>query len=381
MPRRITPEEIRKTNKKQIYDFIYKEGKVSQNDIVTSLRLSRPTVAVNIAELEDEGLIFRDGQQDSDQIGRKAVAYSVVPDYRIAIGVELTRRHAKIIAVDLHGHKIDRKVHDIRFENKESYYRTVSDYIMEFAEALDIPDERILGVGIAMQGLVSPSGNVVIYGKIMSCTGASIDQFSRHLPYRCTFIHDPEGAARSELWVSPELTDAVYLSMSEHLGGAMIVNRTIQRGKSGHSATFEHVQIRPRGELCYCGKRGCFETVLSMNALLGDRDPDEFFEAVRTSGSAESVRWQAFLKMLASLIEALHLVNDVDYILGGHLAPYFTEDDINVLYDEIGRLCPFEENRDYILISKMPSHNINIGAALPYIEEFLNDAGNLIPQQ
>ena len=380
MPKRITPVEIRKTNKKQIYDFIYKEGKVSQNDIVTSLRLSRPTVAMNIAELEDEGLIFRDGQQDSDQIGRKAVAYSVVSDYRISIGVELTRRHVKIIAVDLYGRKIDRKVFDIAFENKDSYYKGVCDYIKEFIESLRIPADKVLGVGIAMQGLVSPDGNIVIYGKIMSCTGASIDSFSRYLPFKCTFIHDPEGAALSELWASPELTDAVYLSMSEHLGGAMIVNRTIQRGKSGHSATFEHIQIRPKGELCYCGKRGCFETVLSMHALLGDRDPDDFFEAVRTPGSAESVRWKAYLKMLATFIEGLHLVNDVDYILGGHLAPYFREEDIEVLYDEISKLCPFEENRDYILISKMPSHNINIGAALPFIEEFLTDAGNLLPE-
>lgn len=380
MTKRITPEEIRKTNKKQIFDFIYIEGKVSQNDIVTTLRLSRPTVAINITELEEEGLIFKDGQQDSDQIGRKAVAYSVVPDYRISIGVELTRRHTKIIAVDLYGHKISRKVHDIKFENKDSYYKTVSEYIKEFISSQGIPSEKVLGVGIAMQGLVSPDGNIIIYGEIMNCTGISIDLFSKHLPYKCTFIHDPEGAALSELWASPELTDAVYLSLSEHLGGAMIVNRTIQRGKSGHSATFEHIQIKPRGEQCYCGKRGCFETVLSMHALLGDRDPDEFFGAVRTHGSAESVRWNAYLKMLAKLIEALHLVNDVDYILGGHLAPYFTEDDINVLYDEISNLCPFEENRDYILISKMPSHNINIGAALPFIEKFLNDAGNLLPE-
>lgn len=380
MTTRITPEEIRKTNKKQIYDFIYNEGKVSQNDIVTSLRLSRPTVALNVTELEEDGLIFRNGQQDSVQIGRKAVAYSVVSDYRISIGVELTRRHAKIIAVDLYGNKVGRKVYDIKFENKESYYKAVTEHIREFTASLNIPDEKVLGVGIAMQGLVSPDGNVVLYGRIMDCTGASIDLISKHLPFKCTFVHDPEGAARSELWASPELTDAVYLSLSEHLGGAMIVNRSIQRGKSGHSATFEHIQFKPRGELCYCGKRGCFETVLSMHALLGDRDPDDFFAAVRSPGSAESIRWHAYLKSLAILIEDLHLVNDVDYILGGHLAPYFTEEDINVLYDEIGKLCPFDENRDYILISKMPSHNINIGAALPFIEDFLSDADSLLPE-
>lgn len=373
MARRITPVEIRKTNRKQIYEYIYKEGKVSQNDIALALRLSRPTVAANVAELEEDGLIFRDGQQDSDQIGRKAVAYSIVPDCRIAIGVELTARHVKVIAVDLYGNKMSRTVTDLKYENTDAYYEKACDCIMDMIRSVSIPDERILGVGIAMQGLVSPDGNTILYGKIMNCTGVTIEKFSKRLKYPCTFIHDPEGAAQSELWASPELTDAVYLSLSEHLGGALIIDRNIFRGRSGHSATFEHIQIQPRGKKCYCGKRGCFETVLSMNALLEDREADDFFTAVRAGNTAEEIRWKAYLKMLATLIEDLHLVNDMDYILGGHLAPYFTEEDIQIIYDNIRSICPFEEQDGFIRISKMPSHNITIGAALPYIKEFLDN--------
>ena len=373
MARRITPVEIRKTNRKQIYEYIYKEGKVSQNDIALALKLSRPTVAANVAELEEDGLIFRDGQQDSDQIGRKAVAYSIVPDCRIAIGVELTARHVKVIAVDLYGNKMKRIVTDLQYENSDAYYEKACSCIMDMIRSVSIPDERILGVGIAMQGLVSPDGNTIIYGKIMNCTGVTIEQFSKRLKYPCTFIHDPEGAAQSELWASPELTDAMYLSLSEHLGGALIIDRNIFRGRSGHSATFEHIQIQPRGKKCYCGRRGCFETVLSMNALLEDRDADDFFTAVRAGNTAEEIRWKAYLKMLATLIEDLHLVNDMDYILGGHLAPYFTEEDIQIIYDNIRSICPFEEQDGFIRISKMPSHNITIGAALLYIKEFLDN--------
>ena len=377
MERRITPVAIRKNNRKQIYDYIYNEGKVSQNDIASALRLSRPTIASNISELEEDGLIFKDGQQDSDQIGRKAVVYSVVPDYRIALGVELTSRHVKIINVDLYGHKIDRVVHDIKYENKDAYYRQVCDLILEFAETRKISPDRVLGVGIAMQGLVSPDGNTIIYGQIMKCTGVTIETFSKHLPYKCTFIHDPEGAALSELWVSPELSSAIYLSLSEHLGGALIYDRNVLRGKSGHSATFEHIQYDRNGEKCYCGKTGCFETVLSMHALLGDEDAEMFFSEARKSDTPESVKWNSFLHILGSLIGAVHLVHDVDFILGGHMAPYFTEEDIHVLYEVVREDCPFEEPDDFIQISKMPSHNINIGAALPFIKNFLDNAGYL----
>jgi predicted NBD/HSP70 family sugar kinase len=371
MTSRITPKSIRKNNRKQIYDFIYTEGKVSQNDIASVLRLSRPTVATNISELEMDGLIFKDGQQDSDQIGRKAIVYSAVPDYRIAVGVELTNRHAKICAVDLYGQKIDRIVHKLKYENNDNYYRTVCDLILEFTRSLGTADNQILGVGISMQGLVSPDGDAILYGEIMKCTGLTIDTFANRLPYNCKFIHDPECAALSELWVSPELCNAIYLSLSEHLGAALILDRKVIRGKSGHSATFEHIQYDPHGKLCYCGKTGCFETVLSMRSLLDEEDEDEFFTKVRKAGTPESEKWQSYLHILGSLIGAVHLVNDVDFILGGHLAPYFTEEDIRILYDAVRKDCPFEESDDFILISKMPSHNINIGAALPFIMYFL----------
>ena len=196
-----------------------------------------------------------------------------------------------------------------------------------------------------------------------------------NLPYPCCFIHDPDAAAQSELWSAPELSDAIYLSLSQHLGGSMIINRNIVTGKHGHTATFEHIQVRPRGELCYCGKRGCWETLCSMHALLGNEDPTAFFEKVR-SGAAEQVRrWHTYLKDLSGLVGMLSLVNDVDFILGGHLAKYFTQEDIRFMYDELRRNCPFADRDDYILISKMPTHNINIGAALPYIYAFLENIG------
>ena len=115
-----------------------------------------------------------------------------------------------------------------------------------------------------------------------------------------------------------------------------------------------------------------------MQSLLGEEDEVVFFSEARKAGTRESSKWQSYLHILGSLIGAVHLVNDVDFILGGHLAPYFTENDIRVLYDVVRRDCPFEEPDNYILISKMPSHNINIGAALPFIKQFLENTDYVI---
>lgn len=91
MKQSITPSQIKQNNRSLIYQFIYKNKVVSQQDLSYSLRLSRPTVTTNLTSLENDGLIQKSGQMDTEFVGRKAAAYSIVPDFRVSIGVEILK--------------------------------------------------------------------------------------------------------------------------------------------------------------------------------------------------------------------------------------------------------------------------------------------------
>ncbi|MCC8075188.1 MAG: ROK family transcriptional regulator [Clostridiales bacterium] len=372
MANSITPNQIKQNNRNLIYQYIYTNQTVSQQDICSALHLSRPTVTGKLAELEQEGLIARCGQIDSEYVGRKATAYGIVPNYRVSVGVEIRRREVKIIAIDLYGSKIKRLACPIAYTNSDAYFQEVCGEILSFIGSLQLKSEQILGVGVAFQGLVAPDHNTVIYGKILNCTGLSTQAFTKYLPYPCAFFHDADSAAVSELWVSPELKDGVYLSISRHLGAAIVRDGKILSGKHGHNATIEHIQMKPDGAACYCGKRGCMETLCSLKALLHPEETLEaFFGQLRSGDPACRQRWDVFLTDLAASINMLHLVHDTDFILGGYLAPYLRQDDLAALHEKIKALTPFPEPEDFISISKMPKHNITIGAALPYVQEFL----------
>ena len=98
MKKSITPNQIKQNNRSLIYHYIYKNEKVSQQDISYDLRLSRPTVTANLNAMEQEGLICKNGQIDTEFVGRKASAYSIVANHRISIGVEILRKEVKMIA-------------------------------------------------------------------------------------------------------------------------------------------------------------------------------------------------------------------------------------------------------------------------------------------
>lgn len=103
MKKSITPNQIKENNRNLIYQYIYKKEKVSQQDIAYDLHLSRPTVTTNLSSLEEDGLITKDGQIDTEYVGRKASAYTIVPDFRVGIGVEILKKEVKMIIVDLYG--------------------------------------------------------------------------------------------------------------------------------------------------------------------------------------------------------------------------------------------------------------------------------------
>ncbi|MFR8548816.1 MAG: ROK family protein [Lachnospiraceae bacterium] len=372
MKKSITPNQIKENNRNLIYQYIYLNQNVSQQDISYNLHLSRPTVTANLNALEEDGMIVKSGLIHTEYVGRKAAAYTIVSDFRVGIGVEILGNEIKILAADLYGREIKSCVHELAYKNDAAYFQNVCKEILAFRDSAMLCDEQILGVGFAIQGLISPDAQTVLYGKILACTGLSITAFSTYLPYPCAFIHDADSAATAELWISPDLKDAFYLSLGRHLGASLIADRKLITGDHGHSSTIEHIVMEPNGKLCYCGKRGCMETLCSIDALLEkSEDPDAFFGQVRSLEPAACTRWRTYLKHLARAINLLHLIYDKTFILGGYLAPYLNESDLTFLYEEIRQLTPFPESSDFLQISKMPKHMIPIGAALPFIQQFL----------
>ena len=152
MKNSITPGQISQNNRKLIYQYIYQNGPVSQQDIAYDLRLSRPTITAKIAELEGHGLIRKEGLVASNLAGRKAAAYVINPEFRFAIGVEILKKQVKMLRVDLTGKSSHRIVADLVYENSALYIKKLCAKISEYIESLPSEGEQILGIGLSFPG-------------------------------------------------------------------------------------------------------------------------------------------------------------------------------------------------------------------------------------
>ena len=369
----LTTIALKKINRSKIYQYIYRSKLTSKLQIVQDLQMGLSTVSQNLNRLENEGLIEKNGYFDSTG-GRKANAIQIVSDFRISIGVGILKNMFHITAIDLYGNTVYTDTIPLTYSNTAVYYQQITDKVKDFIDKNQYPENKILGVSIATQGITSPDNTTVIYGNIMNNTGMRLKDFSRHLPYPCHLEHDSKSAAFLELWNHPELDSAVVLLLNRNLGGAIITNHQIHQGRSMHSGTIEHICINPDGPLCYCGNRGCLETYCSANSLeqASGMAIKEFFPLLREKKSPQLIQiWEDYLKHLAFAMKNLNLVIDAPIIISGYLAPYFTEDDTDYLLRQINSMTPFELKEEQILVGTHGQYTPAIGAALFYVKEFI----------
>ena len=369
----LTTIALKKINRSKIYQYIYRSKLTSKLQIVQNLQMGLSTVSQNLNLLENEGLIEKNGYFDSTG-GRKANAIQIVSDFRISIGVGILKNMFHITAIDLYGNTVYTDTIPLTYSNTAAYYQQITDKVKDFIDKNQYPENKILGVSIATQGITSPDNTTVIYGNIMNNTGMRLKDFSRHLPYPCHLEHDSKSAAFLELWNHPELDSAVVLLLNRNLGGAIITNHQIHQGCSMHSGTIEHICVNPDGPLCYCGNRGCLETYCSANSLeqASGMTIKEFFPLLREKKSPQLIQiWEDYLKHLAFAMKNLNLVIDAPIIISGYLAPYFTEDDTDYLLRQINSMTPFELKEEQILVGTHGQYTPAIGAALFYVKEFI----------
>ena len=370
----LTTITLKKINRNKVYQYIYQQKETSKLQIVSDLQMGLSTVSQNLNELENDGLISRNGYFESTG-GRKAQIIRIVEDYRISIGLGILKDMFHIVAVNLYGDAIASETIGLPYENSDAYYSTLTENVERFIQEHQYLPQKIEGISIATQGIISPDGTAVTYGNIMGNTKMQLSDFSSRLPYPCHLEHDSKAAADLELWNHPQFDSALIFLLNQNLGGAMITGHSVHQGDHMRSGLFEHICIDPDGPACYCGNRGCLETYCSANALkaAAGMPVSEFFNILHSTQTPTlSQIWQNYLDHLAFAIRNLNLVIDCPVIISGYLAPYFMESDLLYLLNKINEHSLFQMTRDQLSVGEHGQYTPAIGASLYYVKQFLN---------
>jgi predicted NBD/HSP70 family sugar kinase len=374
MPEKVTATtEIKRANRTSIFQLLRKRGGLSKQDIVATLRLSLPTVTVNIDTLVAEGLVRESGSLGNTG-GRKARAYSIVSDARLAIGLDLTRHYISAVVVDLTGKVINRIRLDHDFSQTDRYYRTLGKAVTELVNGagLEGRGDRILGVGIGVPGLVTPDHQRVFWGGPLNFTGATCADFSRYIPYEASLHNDANAAGFAEIWGREDISNAFYIMLSNFIGGSVLINNRIYPGENIRGGEIGHLTIIPNGKPCYCGQRGHVDPYLAATVLsdLCGGNLETFFTLLKSGDRRAKSLFRQYLNHLAIAVINLRVLFDCSIILGGYVGAYM-DDYMDDLRAKVLALNPFESDCGFIKPCRYKTESIAAGSALHYSSLFL----------
>ncbi len=246
-----TLKDIRQINSNKILQQVYFHGPLSRLKICNKTELSPATVGNLMIPLMDEGIVKEMGFEESSG-GRRRVILETNPTYGYFIGIDLGRTYIQIELFDFHmklrgGRKhvlyekdfnVDVIVDIIKMESKTLLYNN------------SIGMESILGVGLALPGLVDSSMESVVWAPKDKWVGMNLKP--KLEDYFLTSVIVDNGAkamALAEYWygAGKGYNNIVSTVLGRGIGSGLIIDGKLLRGESNFTGEWGHTVILKAG--------------------------------------------------------------------------------------------------------------------------------------
>ena len=192
----------------------------------------------------------------------------------LAVGIDIGGTKVAGGVVDAHGRILHRARRDTPDRSKSP--GVVEDTITEVVEELldTVISEQtgqVGAVGIGAAGFVAADRATVVFSPHLSWRNEPLRDSLHQRIDLPTFVDNDANAA---VWAEHRFGAArgeshvMMITLGTGIGGAILVDGEVFRGRFGIAGEFGHMQVVPSGERCECGNRGCWEQYASGNALV-----------------------------------------------------------------------------------------------------------------
>src|SRR6478609_8498869 len=188
-----------------------------------------------------------------------------------AIGVDIGGTKIAAGVVDDEGRILAQTRRDTEPDDVASIDRAIADVYAELSA-----QHEVGAVGLAAAGFVSPDRTSVLFAPNIAWREYPLARNVRDLvgdaDLRIVVENDANAAgwAEFQFGAGRDVTDMLMLTVGTGLGGAIVVDRELVRGKWGVAAEVGHMRVVPGGHYCGCGHEGCWEQYASGSALVRD---------------------------------------------------------------------------------------------------------------
>ena len=267
-------DDVRRRNLAALLRLLHVHGPASRADLTALLGLNRSTVKTLTEDLVHARLARETTPVGRGQTGRPSITVEPESERVHVVALDIGVAHLTALRIGLGGVVLDRR--ELRQSPTDyTVRRTLSRVVRLVHELLDgaPAGARCVGIGVGVCGVVSDDDGVVRFAPNLGWVDVPLramlaDRLDTTLPI--LLGNDGDLGARAEhlRGVARGLSDVVYVAGEVGVGGGIIVSGAPMRGAGGYGGEIGHMVIDSRGRVCRCGRRGCWETAISEEAVL-----------------------------------------------------------------------------------------------------------------
>lgn len=280
-PGRAAPADqatVRRSNLGLVLRHLRDAGPRSRARIAQETGLNKATVSSLVAELVQRGLVTTGSVERGGAVGRPVLMVELDGRCVCGIGVELNVDYAAVLVMDLRGGVLfeQRLAMDVPALGPAATLDEVARLITCALAAAARARATPAGLTVALPGSVQHSdtdGTLTLAPNIGWRDVPVVAELRARLDgLDCTIRaeNDANLSALAEYAMGSEARtpDLVYLTGEVGVGGGVIAAGQLLRGAGGLSGEVGHMSLGSPDHVCGCGRRGCWETVVGLAALL-----------------------------------------------------------------------------------------------------------------
>lgn len=261
----------RGTSGSLVLDLIRTYGTVSRVELAERSGLTAATITHVVRDLIGEGLVHEVGRAPT-ALGSPRRLLELDGGARHAVGVQLDRCASTVVVTDFAGRRVaSAGLRGVGQDSPEVTLRVLAGHVRALLDSAAVAPADVLGVGVVTHGPQDRGRGVVLSDQpTPRWRGFPLTStFAELLDIPVLLENDATAAAVGEQRAGSWGVDTFgVLYMASGVGGGVIVDGEVYRGRASNTVELGHIPLDPQGPRCVCGSRGCAETVAGPAAVV-----------------------------------------------------------------------------------------------------------------
>ncbi|MFD0705398.1 ROK family transcriptional regulator [Alloscardovia venturai] len=258
------PSDVRRNNRLRAIEALFPLHQLSRSDIARHLQLTRASASEVVSSLINDGLVIEEGSSHTPgKPGKPGTLLRLDISSRNIIAIEISpSAHLRGILTDLVGHVLDRQTY-----SSDSWSSMIDGAIELSKSLLEKATAPVIGIGFSTPGIIKDNRSILSAPNLRWKNIEIAKKVENTLHISTRVDNNVNCAVLGERYFGVGKPNLMVVRISEGIGIGTMINGHIIEGSHYTAGEVAHVVVDPQGKSCYCGKKGCLETIVSEPAI------------------------------------------------------------------------------------------------------------------